>query len=451
MENTRILVVDDDEVGRKNLSRLLKKDGYHVAAAADGARALAMISGSAYDVVLTDLIMEDVSGLDLLAHVKRISPDTEVILLTAFASVPTAIEAIKNGAYQYLEKPFQPDKLRHLVRMAVEKSDLLKKVKDLESRIDGAGQEPQIIGESRGILSVVKLIRQVACADCNVLITGESGTGKELAASLLHFHSPRKKEKFLAVNCGAFSEELLANELFGHEKEAFTGAAKMKRGLLETASGGTLMLDEVGDMPLSMQVKLLRVLEEQELIRVGGNSPVPIDVRIVAATNQDLKKAMNARLFRQDLFFRLNVVSIDIPPLRERKTDIPLLAHYFLNKSAKKNGKTVCGISDEALDILLSYDYPGNVRELENIIARAVVISAEDTICARDLPPDLLEMEFFTFQAPDSKIQTLKEMQGSYINWVLNQTGGNKSKAAKLLGIDRASIWRFLRKTEIED
>ena len=255
----------------------------------------------------------------------------------------------------------------------------------------------------------------------------------------------------MAINCGAFTEELLANELFGHEAGAFTGANTSKNGLLESASGGTLLLDEIGDMPLSMQVKILRAVEEQAVIRVGGNQPIPIDVRVIAATNQDLKKAVSVGLFRRDLYYRLNVISIFIPALRERKEDIPLLAHFFLDRTAKKFGREIGGFSDEAMRALTGYNYPGNVRELENIVERAVAMAQQETIQVRDLPPDLSEMDFFSIDYPDSNIKTLQEMQRDYIQHVLNRVDHNKAKAARLLGIDRTSLWRHLKQHEIED
>ncbi|MFO8058221.1 MAG: sigma-54 dependent transcriptional regulator [bacterium] len=451
MEDARILIVDDDEVARKNLSRILSNGGFEVSVCKDGSGALSLLKRKSFDLVITDLVMEEMTGLDLLSKIKQQDPEIEVIVLTAYASIPTAIEAMKKGAYHYLEKPFRSEEVRHLAGRALEKRELRKRVAELESRLERHPAEPVLIGESREIQEVVRIIKQVAKTDCNILITGESGTGKELAASLVHFHSPRQEGKFLAVNCGGFTEELLANELFGHEQGAFTGATRQKAGLLEAASGGTLLLDEIGDMPLSMQVKLMRAIEEQEIIRVGGNQPVPINVRIIAATNQDLKKAVGAGLFRQELFFRLNVISVFLPPLRERKQDIPLLAHFFLNRAVKTTAKQVKGFSEQAMSSLVDYDYPGNVRELENIIERAAAMCREQEIQLRDLPSDLSEMEVFSFGHSDSNIKTLKEVQHDYIQWVLERVGRNKTKAAKILGIDRASLWRHLKRHEFEE
>ncbi|HUT55099.1 MAG TPA: sigma-54 dependent transcriptional regulator [bacterium] len=446
-----ILIVDDDEVERKNLTRLLEKGGHQVRSEAAALEALARLSKGQVDVVISDLVMDEMDGLQFLELTRELHPEVEFILVTGYASIPSAIQAIKNGAYHYLEKPFRPDEVLNLVGQAVEKKRLRERVKKLEDEVKGGGASPSLVGQSREMQEVVKLIRQVARAECNVLLTGESGTGKELAASMIHHESRRRGSKFLAINCGGFAEDLLANELFGHEKDAFTGATSARAGIMESASGGTLLLDEVGDMPPSMQVKLLRVIEEQEVIRVGGNTPLPIDVRIVAATNQDLKKAVNAGLFRHDLYYRLNVISIRIPPLRERRDDIALLAHFFLNRARDRAAKPIKGFSDPALKALTGYQYPGNVRELENIVERAVAMAQDEMIQVRDLPPDLTEIALFSFVPADESIRPLQDVEEDYIQWVLQKTGRNKSRTAKLLGIDRASLWRHLKKRAIKD
>jgi len=451
MNNGSILIVDDDEVTLKNLSRLIRKDGYHIMTASTGSMALELLRKRECDLVIADLVMEDVSGLDVLEKAREFHRDIEVIVITGYASIPSAIEAMKKGAFHFLEKPFRADEVRHLVGQAMEKRRLKKQVAELREQVRSSSKEPVLVGRSKKITEVIRTCREIARTDCNVLLVGESGTGKELAASLIHHNSRRKGGKFLAINCGAFSEELLANELFGHEKGAFTGAGSARAGLLESTSGGTLLLDEVGDMPLAMQVKLLRAIENQEIIRVGGNRPVAIDVRIIAATHQDLKKAVDAGLFRGDLYYRLNVISIIIPPLRERKQDIPLLAHYFLERAQKNSEKEIKGFSEQAMDLLVNYNYPGNVRELENIVERAVAMARGDTIGPGDLPPDLTEIEVFSFEHGDGGIKTLREVQREYIQWVLNRVGRNKSRAAKLLGINRASLWRRLNRDEIDD
>ncbi len=451
MDQARILIVDDDDVARRNFTRLLQREGFYVATAKTGSAALECLSESSYDLVMTDLVMEDLNGLELLARIKRQFPGMEVILITGYASIPTAIEAIKKGAYHYIEKPVRPAEMVHLARQAIEKKRLREQVVKLEARIKGDLEEPILIGQSRQMVEAIKQIKQVARVDCNVLITGESGTGKELAASMIHYHSPRRHKRFLAINCGGFAEELLANELFGHEKGAFTGASSARAGLLETASGGTLLLDEIGDMPPSMQVKLLRAIQEQELIRVGGNRPIPIDVRVISATNQDLKKAVSAGLFRQDLYYRLNVVAIDIPPLRDRRVDIPLLANFFLRRFAKRFHREIKGFSEETLALIKSYYFPGNVREMENIIEHAVAMARDDVINVKELPSDFSKIGVFSFDQTDSEIMPLREMERKYIEWVLSRVGRNKTQAAKLLGIDRSSLWRHLKNSEIEE
>ena len=451
MSGERVLVVDDDDVARRTITRLLKKNGYDVSSARNGRQALSLLARKVFQVVLTDLVMDDLSGMDVLEGAKKHCPTAEVILITGHASIASAVEAMRKGAYHYLEKPFRPTEVEHLIARAVEKQRLLRQVEDLKAELRDRGKGPVLIGRSPQITEVVRLLRQVAEADCNVLLTGESGTGKELAAALIHHHSRRAKGKFLALNCGGFTEELLANELFGHEEGAYTGATSSKAGLLEFASGGTVLLDEIGDTPLSMQVKLLRVVQEQEVIRVGGNSPIPIDIRVIAATNQDLKKAVDAGIFRKDLYYRLNVVSVRIPPLRERKEDVPPLVHYFIGRSAKKGALEVKGISEEAMRVLQDYDYPGNVRELENILEHAAAVAREEVIQVKDLPSDLSEMDVFSFDREDSGIKPLREVQRDYIEWVLSKVGRNRTKAAKLLGIDRASLWRHLRRYEIND
>ena len=445
MDQARILIVDDDKIARNNFARILQKQEFHISTAKNGAAGLKRLSESSYDLVITDLVMEDTNGLEFLTEIKNRFSDVEVILITGYASIPTAIKAIRKGAYHYLEKPVRPNEMRHLAGQAIEKKRLREQISKLEARIKSDLEEPILIGQSRKIVEVIKLIKQIAKVDCNVLISGESGTGKELATSMIHYHSLRRRRNFLAINCGGFTEELLANELFGHEKDAFTGASSARAGLLETASGGTLLLDEVGDMPPSMQVKLLRAIQEQEVIRVGGNRPIPIDVRVIAATNQNLKKVVGTGLFRQDLYFRLNVVSIDMPPMREHKADIPLIANFFLRRFARQFHREITGFSEETMALLQNYYFPGNVRELENIIEHAVAVARDETINVRDLPSDFSEISVFSFEQPDSQMMPLREMERKYIEWVLSRVGRNKTRAAKVLGIDRSSLWRHLK------
>jgi DNA-binding NtrC family response regulator len=450
MNASRILIIDDDEVARRNLCRLLERDGHRTCAVKDGPSGLARLEREPYDLVLTDLVMEGMTGLEVVREVKSRLPDSEVIVVTAFASVESAIEAIKGGAYHYLRKPYRPDEVRQLVARALETIGLRRQVRELMARGEGPSPAPAFIGASRAVTTMIETIRQVAPTDCNVLVAGESGTGKELVAALIHHHSRRREGKFLAINCGALTEDLLANELFGHVEGAYTGATRSRPGLLESAAGGTVLLDEVGDMSPAMQVKLLRAIQEQEVIPVGSTRPVPLDVRIIAATNKNLKKAVAAGLFREDLYYRLKVIALDIPPLRDRRDDIPLLAHYFLRRAAERSRKTVTGFSDEAMEALCRYSYPGNVRELENVIERAVALAREETIHLHDLPHDLRELEVFSFAEDGSHLRSLKEVEREYIQWVLRRVGRNRTRAARVLGIDRATLWRHLKAQEIE-
>jgi len=450
-DKPRILVVDDEPIALQNLEHIMLKEGYQVLALDSGVEAIKHLEKTEFDIVLTDLKMQPIDGLQVLEHAKQRSPDTEVILITAYATVDTAVEAMKKGAYHYISKPFKLDEVRHTVRTALEKRQLKKEVSELRAKVKEQAQIPMIIGKSAKMLSLQETIRQIAPTDCNVLILGETGTGKELVARAIHQLSPRAEKRFLAFNCGAFSEELLANELFGHEKEAFTGARGVKKGLLEAASGGTVLLDEIGDMPLSMQVKLLRVLQEKKLIRVGGTEEIPADIRVLAATNKDLRKEVRKRTFRQDLYYRLNVITLEVPALTERRDDIPLLAHHFLKKFADAQNKDVEKISDEVMDILMAYEFPGNVRELENIIERAVVLCEGDTVQPKHLPPDLQQFTLRVHRPRQRQFLTLEDQEKEYISWVLRKTKGNKTKAAEILGIDRVSLWRKLKKYKLEE
>lgn len=444
------MVVDDEEVALKQMRRILEKEGYAVSTFTNPVRALERLEEGWYDLVITDLKMPYLDGLALLNEVKRHSPYTEVILITGYATIDSAVEATKQGAFHYLAKPFTPDQVRNIVARALREKALRERGLNQMGIGNLARGGLLIIGESPRIRRVEEEIRQVAPAECNVLISGESGTGKELVARAIHAHSQRVKGPFVAFNCGAFSEDLIANELFGHEKEAFTGAASTKPGILESANGGTLFLDEIGDMPVSMQIKLLRVIQEREVIRVGGTRPIPLDIRIIAATAKDLKAAVNEGLFRQDLYFRLNVVSIVLPRLNERRQDIPLLTYHFLGKFQQRTGKGVRAISPEAMAFLQKYTYPGNVRELENIIERAVTLCQSSIIQVRDLPKDISTLELYSFQGHDLEPLTLAELERDYIRHILNLTGGIRSDAAQILGIDRVSLWRKLKKYSLE-
>ncbi|MFH2099249.1 MAG: sigma-54 dependent transcriptional regulator, partial [Pseudomonadota bacterium] len=368
-EKETILVVEDDAMALTNLEHILRKEGFHVVASDSGSKALKLLETHSFDLVLTDLKMRGVDGLQVLKRVKELQPATEVVMITAYATVDSAVTAMRQGAYHYISKPFKLDLLRKMVEEALYKKRLSQENLQLKERVREleAVDRPLMVGASPAMEKVVKLLEQVAPSDSNVLIMGETGTGKELTARTIHHLSPRHSKAFVAFNCGAFSGELLANELFGHEKEAFTGASSRKIGLIEAADGGTVFLDEIGEMTLSMQVNLLRVIEEREVLRVGSVTPVRVDVRFVAATSRDLKLESEQGHFRSDLYYRLNVVTVLLPPLSRRPEDIPLLAHFFLTQKGRKTGKEVSGFTPEAMEILTGYSWPGNVRELENV------------------------------------------------------------------------------------
>jgi DNA-binding NtrC family response regulator len=442
----RILVVDDETTALKSLRRILEKEGHTVSTYSNPVRALHKLKQEHFDIVLSDLMMPHLDGLELLDQIKQVAPRVEVILITGYASLAGAVEATKKGAFDFLAKPFTPQDVREKVRQALSQ----KQAHDLARRLDSGDsseeQDSLIIGQSPQMLRVAEVIAQIAPTDCSVLITGESGTGKELAARSIHARSRRAAGPWVAFNCAAFNRELMENELFGHEKGAFTGAHQAKAGLLEVAQGGTVFLDEVGEMPPAMQVKLLRALQEREVLRVGATRPRPVDIRVLAATARDLKAETDAGLFRQDLFYRLNVVSLTLPRLAERRDDIPLLVYHFLEKFKRRMGKKIVGIAPEALALLSGYAYPGNVRELRNIMERAVALCQGDMILARDLPPDLASVELANFTRTSGEAPTLEQLEKEYIRHILGMAGGVRSKAAEILGIDRVSLWRKMKK-----
>jgi DNA-binding NtrC family response regulator len=447
----RLLVVDDEPIALRNLERVLSKEGYDVTTSSSGQGALRQLREGGFDVVLTDLKMEKVDGMQVLRRSKEIDPVAEVIVVTGYAAVDTAIEAMRHGAYHYLSKPFKLDEVRKVVREAVEKVGLKKENRRLRESIESIKDRVDIVTQDPGMLRVLDTARDVTATDCNILITGESGTGKELMARYIHRHSRRSAATFLAVNCGAFTEELLTSELFGHEKGSFTGAAARKKGLVEMADGGTLFLDEVTEMSPAMQVRLLRVLQEKEFIRVGGTEAIRVDVRFLAATNRNIEEAIASGAFRQDLYYRLNVVTLDLPPLAKRKDDIPLLAHFFLKKHSERMGKKVESISDEVLQILSGYGFPGNIRELENVMERGVALAKGNVLEAAHLPEDLRRMRLRVFRREAGKIPSLDAQEKAYIRWVLEEVDGNRSRAAAILGIDRVSLWRKLKRYGLED
>lgn len=442
----KLLIVDDEKVALRNLEHVMKKAGHAVTATQSGSNALLLLEKEQYDVVLTDLKMEKTDGMQILRKSRETNPDAEVILITGHATLESAIEAMKHGAFHYVSKPFRLDEVRQVVAEALEKVRLKRENQALRQEIESYQGKVRIITQNPSMRRLMEMARQVAPTDCNVLITGESGTGKELLARFLHANSHRASGPFVAVNCGAFNEDLLANELFGHERGAFTGATLGKQGLLEAASGGTLFLDEITEMSPAMQVKLLRVIQEREILPLGATRPIKIDTRFVAATNTIPQDALKSGRLRQDLYYRLNVVTLDIPPLRSRKEDIPLLARFFMQKYTVLMRKDVQSFSPEALELLQHYDYPGNVRELENAVERSLALSHSNTIGAAELPDSMKKAGNINFHRQESgRIPTLEEHERSYIRWVLDEVGGNQTQAAQTLGINRVSLWRKLK------
>lgn len=440
MKEVKILVVDDETVVRESLRDWLSEAGYQVLTAEDGFKALNIIEREQIGIMIADLVMPGMDGIELMKRAKEIQPRMEVIIITAYGSVPTAIAAIKEGAYDYIEKPFCPERAELLVKKLAEHQQLVEENLSLRQRLEEQYRFENIIAKSSKMQRIIELIKTVAKSNATVLIMGESGTGKELVARAIHSQSDRRDKPFVAVSCAALPETLLESELFGHEKGSFTGAYTQKKGKFEFANGGTLFLDEIGEMSANVQVHLLRVLEEKEFTRVGGNELIKVDVRVVSATNKDLKKAIASGQFREDLYYRLNVVTIELPPLRERKEDIPLLAQHFLNKFALENRKKVTEFSPEAMDFLLSYDWPGNVRELENAVERAVILAKNSVIKVDDLPrPDVL------VKRPVLGNRTLREIEKNHILGILEETRGNFSEAARILGISRMTLYNKVR------
>ncbi|MBW1786535.1 MAG: sigma-54-dependent Fis family transcriptional regulator [Deltaproteobacteria bacterium] len=439
-----ILVVDDEAAMRESLKDWLIEDDYQVGVAASGEDALAMAGERNWEVILLDLKMPGMDGLETLKRLKGILPESEVIMMTAYATVDTAVQAMKEGAFDYLVKPFDPDQVELLIKRIVDHRDLVLENILLRQKLEERSRYDEIIGKSDVMQAVFQLISRVAPTESTVLITGESGTGKELIAQAVHGNSNRCYNPFIAVSCGALPDSLLESELFGYEKGAFTGAEHTKRGRFEMADGGTLFLDEIGDITLKTQVDLLRVLQNKEFSRLGGEALISVDVRILAATNRDLKKAIADNRFREDLYYRLNVISIHVPPLRERKEDIPLLADAFIHKFCLEMNKDEMKIAPSVLKALMNYDWPGNVRELENIIERALVIGQGKEIVLDDLP--------FPRKAavPENLPKSLKMMEEIHIRRILDEADWNISKAARELDIDRQTLYNKIRKYGLE-
>lgn len=443
--DARLLIVDDEEIALSNLQHVMEKEGYQVTATQSGAAAVALLEKQGFDVVLTDLRMEGVDGTDVLKASRERQPQAEVIFITGYATAESAVQALKHGAFYYIAKPFRLDEVRKVVAEALAKVSLRRENADLRREVERYRDGDGIVTQDVEMQRLLDMAKQIAPTDCSVLITGESGTGKELFAKYLHRQSTRADGPYTAINCGAFSEQLLTNELFGHEKGAFTGATALKKGLIEASAGGTLFLDEVTEMTPSMQVKLLRVLQEKEVLRVGGTRAIKSDVRVLAASNRDVNEAIKNGSFREDLYFRLNVVNLRIPPLAQRKGDIPLLARYFLLKYASRMKKPVTRISSEVLARLMDYPFPGNVRELENLIERGTAMAQGDTIEVAHLPETFHKAEGFSLRKIEGRLPTLEEQEHTYINRVLEEVKGNQTVAAQILGINRASLWRKLK------
>ncbi|MCJ7830236.1 MAG: sigma-54 dependent transcriptional regulator [Desulfobacterales bacterium] len=443
MSSAKILIVDDERIMRESLAGWLTRDGHTVGKAASGEEALGKLQAEAFDILLVDIKMEGMSGLDVLRHVGEHYPGVAVVMITAYGSVATAIEAMKNGASDYLLKPFDPNELGMLIEKILSSQAQDKEILFLRDQYQERSRFESMIGQSQTMQRVFDLILDVAPMESTVLITGETGTGKGLAARAIHTHSRRCEGPFVVVNCGAIPEHLMESELFGHQKGAFTDAKETKRGRLEMAHGGTLFLDEIGEIGMRMQIDLLRILEDRVFYRVGGTQPLEADFRVVAATNRNLEEAIRERAFREDLYYRLNVVAFQMPSLRERKEDIPLLVEHFLHRFAQETNKPIDQISRAAMDEMMLYEWPGNIRELENAIERAVVVGKGRSLLPEDLPI------LCTPAAGEPRDQSLREIEKAHIARVLEENQGNVARSAKVLGIDRSTLYHKIKRYRI--
>jgi len=441
-----ILIVDDDQEMRDLLKDILEDHGYPVAVVREGREALDHLERDEYLVVLTDLRMKGMDGTELLHELVQRHPACNTIMMTAFGTVESAVDAMKRGAFDYLTKPIKTDELLVTVEKALREASLRRELAHLRKQVNREYAFDQILGKSKPMREVFDLIRRVADSQANILITGESGTGKELVAKAIHFNSSRKEAPFIPVNCAAIPEQLLESELFGYVKGAFTDARSDKRGLFEEAQGGTLFLDEISEMPMLLQAKLLRAVQEREIRRVGATQSIPVNVRIFAATNLTLAEEVTAKRFREDLYYRLNVIEIRLPPLRDRKEDIPLLCNVLLHKMANAMGKLAMGIAESALGLLIDYHWPGNVRELENVIERAVTLAPGDIVTVEALPATIREAngERRLIEEGSERSLPMEEIERVYIKRILEKTQGNKLQAAQILGIDRKTLYRKL-------
>ncbi|MFN3480427.1 MAG: sigma-54-dependent transcriptional regulator [Thermodesulfovibrionales bacterium] len=453
MEKGRVLIIDDDEIIRKSCEKVLSPEGYIVISAQSGREGLKLLSNKPFDLVLTDLRMPDMNGIDVLKKVKEKGPDIEVIIITGYGTIKSAIEAIRYGAYDYVEKPFSPEELLNVVRRSLERRNLILENTRLKQEVQSLYKIENIVGNSKAIQRVFNLIATVASTESTVLITGESGTGKELVARAIHYNSPRREGPFIVVDCGTIPDNLMEAELFGYTKGAFTGATETQKGLIETAKKGSLFFDEIGNLNLHLQAKLLRLIQEREFRMVGGRELVKADIRIIAATNKDLLSLVKEGSFREDLFYRLNVFPIYMPPLRERKEDIPALSDHFLKKYNKESGKNVTSISAEAMKKLFLYDWPGNIRELENVIHRALILSRGDTLRSEDIiisgiedvkiPKNLRELKETKKRL---KARSIEGIERSFILDALSRNHWNISRAAEEVGMQRTNFHSLMRK-----
>lgn len=443
-----ILVVDDSEPMREILTDALTENGHRASQAVSGEEAIGLMREDIFDIAIVDLRMGEMNGLDLLKIVRDISPDTEVIMITGYATVDVAVGAMKSGAYDFVTKPIRTEQLLIVIDRALEKQELSHSVRTLQTQVKERYKFDNIVGNAPAMLEVFALIGRVCQVDSPVLITGESGTGKELVARAIHANSPRRGKPFVPINCAALPADIQESELFGHVAGAFTGAVDNKKGLFEEAHGGTAFLDEIADAAPPTQAKLLRFMEDGEVRRVGQNTPVHVDVRLIAATNKDLLKAVEEGRFRGDLYYRTNVIKIHLPPLRERKNDMPLLAHHFIRKFADRGRGNACHISREALSLLMKYDWPGNVRELQNAIQRAVALTREETIAPSALPPHIQAGGNTLLGATNGQM-SLDELKEAYILQVLKEHSWNCAKAAAVLGIGRATVYRKLKESGV--
>jgi DNA-binding NtrC family response regulator len=458
MMSARILIVDDDEVSCQLFAETLESDGFFVDQVTSGDAALARLEADTYDLLLIDVRMPGTSGLEVTRITHNKFPALPIVVMTAFGSIDTAVEAIHEGAFDFISKPMNLAEIKSILSRALAQRSLQRRAEKQASQDDEYPSElGKIIGKSAAMVEVYKTVARAASTKSTVLILGESGTGKELIARAIHEHSPRASQPFVAVDCGALTETLLETELFGHLRGSFTGAVADKKGVFEEAHGGTCFLDEIGGISLNMQARLLRVLQEHEIRRVGGKEWLPVDVRVVAATNQDLTQAVAEGQFRQDLYYRLDVISIRLPPLRERREDIPLLARHFLSYYSKETGKSVSAISDNAMELLTTYRWPGNIRELEHAIEQAVALSYQPVLLPEDLPREVREQATHQFSSnpaapsefnfPDQP--SLEEMKKRYVHHVLHITNGNVSATARILNVDRRSLYRMLARYKI--